>query len=46
MKTNHKKKVAVKPKALLKDNTYKTMNSASCPKYCYCPDCRCQQCNN
>ena len=41
-----KKKVAVEPKSLLKNSSYRNYNSGKCPKYCYCPDCRCQQCNN
>lgn len=40
-----KNKVAVKPKNLLKNNNYKMINT-EIYQYCYCPDCRCQQCEN
>ena len=40
-----KNKVAVAPKKLLKNNNYKKVNTES-SQYCYCPDCRCQQCEN
>lgn len=38
-------KIVVPAKNYLKNNTYKKINSEAY-KYCYCPDCRCQQCEN
>ncbi len=40
-----KKKVAVMPINLLKNHNYKEINTGI-SQYCYCPDCRCQQCEN
>ena len=45
MKKQKKSRIAVEPKKLLKNNNYKKANTES-SQYCYCPDCRCQQCEN
>lgn len=45
MTKQSKKRVIVVPKNLLKKNNYKEINT-EVSSYCYCPDCRCQQCEN
>jgi len=45
MNETKKYKVAVEPKRFLKNNGFKKVNTEAY-QYCFCPDCRCQQCKN
>lgn len=45
MNETKKYKVAVESKRYLKNNGFKKVNTEAY-QYCYCPDCRCQQCKN
>ena len=38
-------KKIVEPKKFLKNQNIKIENKGEYP-YCYCPDCRCEECNN